>query len=819
MRTNDFRTAIRTLIRQKKLGLINIAGLSIGITACLLVLQYVSFQLSYDQFNKNVTDLYRVYNDRYQEGKKIQHSTLTYSGIGRAMQDDFPEVVDHTRIQLSGENIIAWQNRKIGQQDVLFVDQSFLSMFSYKLLNGDIKKALTEPYTAILSERAAKKIFGLSGNDFSSVTGSLVTIGNGTTPYKITAICEDVPENSHLYFDILASFVSLYSGPHPMKEADYDFTQSNFWQYVQLRHGEDHKALEAKLAAFSQHHFQGNKVSGYEEKFYLQPLSKAHLYSDFEYEIGRTDSAVMVWGLLIIAVLIMIIAWVNYINLATARSAERAKEVGIRKVSGATKVQLVRMFLTEFVVINIIALVTSLVIVALVQDRFNALLQCKLSLASIFQKGSNGYIIPAALIVSVTAGTFIAGAYPAFVLSSFRPVLVLKGRFISSAKGIMLRKALVIGQFTVTVILIIGSFVVYKQIKYMNRQDLGFNISQVLILRPPELTRQDSTFIDRKNSFIEELKQLPGVTAASTSWNRVGSEPGRSSSLRRADQESTVGVTMRQTGFSFGYLNVYQIKLMAGRDFTRNDFNKDFRKIHTLLINESAVKLLNFASSDDAIGKKLQSDDRQWEIVGVISNYHQRSLRYAVEPTIFLPAYGAGSSISIKLSADDIPATIAAIKEKYDAFFPGNLFDYTFADERFNAQYKSERLFGKVFALFSGFAIFIASLGLLGLSLFATLQRTKEIGLRKVLGASVASIVVLLSKDFIKLVLVALVIATPVAYFIMYRWLQNFAYRTPISWWIFIGAGILAVIIAIATISFQTIKAAIADPTKNLRTD
>lgn len=417
MRTNDFRTAIRTLIRQKKLGLINIAGLSVGMTACLLILQYVSFQLSYDQFNKNVSNLYRVYNDRYQEGKKIQHSTLTYSGIGRAMQDDFPEVVDHTRIQLSGENIITWQNRKTGGQDVLFVDQSFLSMFSYQLVNGDIKKALTEPYTAILSETAAKKIFGLSGNDFSSVTGSLVTIGNGTTPYNITAICEDVPENSHLYFDILASFATLYSGPHPWKEADYDFTQSNFWQYVQLKHGEDHRALEAKFAGFSQRHFQGNKASGYEERFYLQPLSKAHLHSDFEYEIGRTDSAVMVWGLLIIAVLIMIIAWVNYINLATARSAERAKEVGIRKVSGATRTQLIRMFLTESVIINIIAIVTSLVIAAVVQGRFNILIQYNLSLADIFQKGSNGYIIPVALATSVIAGIFISGAYPAFVLS------------------------------------------------------------------------------------------------------------------------------------------------------------------------------------------------------------------------------------------------------------------------------------------------------------------------------------------------------------------------------------------------------------------
>ncbi|MEJ0106113.1 MAG: ABC transporter permease [Bacteroidota bacterium] len=807
------------MMKNKTFSIINIAGLSIGMAACLLILQYVSFQLSYDQFNKNAGDLYRVYNDRYQNGKLIQHGTITYSAIGKAMQDDFPEVVNHARVEPSGRSIVTWKNKKIGELEVKYADNSFLSMFSYPFITGDINTALKEPHSAVISETAARKIFGVPDNNFSSVTGNLIVIGRDSTPYKITAICKDVPENSHLSFDILGSYVTLYSGTDSWKEADYDFRDSDFWHYIQLKHGADYKALEAKFPAFSERHFQGNKISGSDEKFYLQPLSKAHLYSDFEYEIGNTDSSVVVWGLLIIAGLIIIIAWVNYINLATSRSAERAREVGIRKVSGATKTQLVKQFLTESLILNALALVLALGIVLLAQGSFNNLIQHKLSLSYLFQKGMNGYSISIALITLVLAGVFVSGFYPAFVLSSFKPILVLKGKFTSSGRGILLRKALVIGQFAITVILIIGSFVVYKQIKYVNEQNLGFNLSQVLSVKPPELTNWDSTFIDRENTFTEEIKKIPNVAGASTSWNQFGGETGRSFHIRRTDQDASTHVTMRHTAISMGYLDLYQVKLLAGRDFVNTDFNPDWYKAHNLLLNESATKLLGYSSPADAIGKTIMRGDKKWDVIGVINDYHQKSLRYPIEPTMLFPAYSTNSYIFVKVNPQNLPATIAAIKQKYDAFFPGNLFDYSFVDERFNAQYRNDQLFGKVFALFSGFAIFIASLGLLGLSLFATMQRTKEIGVRKVLGASVSNIVLLLSKDFIRLVIIAFVIASPVAWFIMHSWLRDFAYRINISWWIFLLAGLLSVVIALATISFQAIKAAVANPVKSLRTE
>jgi putative ABC transport system permease protein len=816
---NYFKTAWRNLMKNKIFSFINIAGLSIGMAACLLILQYVSFELSYDQFNKNAADIYRVYNDRYQEGKLVQHGTITYSGVGPAMQADFPEVVNHTRVEPYGKAIITYNTKKIGEQEGLAVENSFFTMFNYPLVAGNVATALKEPHSVILSQTLAKKIFGVNDNSYASLLNRGIIVGTDSTPYKIAGICKDVPENSHLHFDLLLSYVTLYTGPNSWKEAEYDFTDSDFWHYIQLKQGTDYKALEKKFAAFSQKHFQGNKISGSDEKFYLQPLSKAHLYSDFEYEIGQTASSTVVWGLLIIAVLIIVIAWVNYINLSTAKSMERAREVGVRKVSGATKQQLIKQFLTESFIINIIALAIALLSVMLIQSSFNSLVQHQLSLFYLFQKGLSGYNVSVALVALIICGIFVSGFYPAFVLSSFKPVLVLKGKFTTSGKGIILRKALVIGQFAITVALIIGSIVVYQQMKFVNNQDLGFNPSQILVVKPPELTGWDSAFISRENSFTEQLKQLPHVFKATTSWNIPGGETGRSFNVRRIDQDSTTHYTMRHSAISVNYIDVYKMKILAGRDFTYTDFNPDFSKVHNLILNESAVKLLGYASPQSAIGKTIYRGGRKWDIIGVINNYHQKSLRYPVEPTMLFPAYSTNSYISVKVDTKDLPKTIVSIKKEFDAFFSGNLFDYFFLDEHFNNQYSNDQLFGKVFTIFSGFAIFIACLGLLGLSLFATTQRTKEIGVRKVLGASVSNIVVLLSKDFIKLVMIAFVIASPVAWFIMHNWLRDFAYRINISWWIFIAAGLLAIVIALATISFQAIKAAIANPVKSLRTE
>jgi len=386
-------TAWRNIRKNKAFSAINVIGLSIGMAACLLILQYVNFELSYDQFNKNVGDLYRVYNDRYQNGKLIQHGTITYSAIGKAMQDDYPEVVNHTRVEPYGPVIITKDTKQYGKQQALYVDNSFLTMFSYSLLAGDERVALLEPHTVVITEDAAKRYFGVRGDGVGSVMGKTIVVADDTVPYKVTGISRNVPENSHLQFDVLISYLTMYTGKYPWKESDYDFGDSDFWHYVQLRHGTDYKALEAKFATFSQKHFQGNKVSGSVEKFHLQPLAAAHLYSDFEYEIGKTGSATVVWGLLIIALFIIVIAWVNYINLSTARSVERAREVGVRKVIGAAKTQLVKQFLTESFLINIIALVLSVVMLLLAQPLFNSLVGHRLSLSYLLVKSLGGYSV------------------------------------------------------------------------------------------------------------------------------------------------------------------------------------------------------------------------------------------------------------------------------------------------------------------------------------------------------------------------------------------------------------------------------------------
>ena len=816
---NYFKTAWRNLVKNKIFSSINIIGLSIGMAGCLLILEFVSFELSYDHFNQNGPDIYRITNDRYQNGKLIQHGTITYSGVGPAMKSEFPEVLNNTRVEPLGSIIISRDNKKIESLNTLAVENNFLIMFSYPLIAGDPNTALRDPNNIVLTESLAKKVFQIRDNDLTSIIGKTVQIDKDSLPYKITGICKDAPANSHLQFGMLASYITLYSGKNAWKEAEYDFRDSDFWHYIQLKPGTDYKALEAKLPAFSQRHFQGNKVSGSEEKFFLEPLFEAHLYSDFEYEIGRTGSSTAVWGLLIIATLIIIIAWVNYINLTTARTMERAKEVGVRKVAGASRSQLIRQFLTESVLINCLSLLIALMLIYILQPAFNHLADRNLSLSYLFSRYATGLDMQWIIFAGILMGIIISGFYPAFVLSGFKPILVLKGKYSQSGKGILLRKFLVTGQFAATVALIIGCFVVYRQIRYINHQDLGMNLSEVLIIKPPLLTSWDSSFINHENSFTDELKQIPGVLQASTSGRVAGQEMSRAFKVSRTDKNTDHVFTMRRMSFGYDFLGVYGIRLMAGRNFSRSDYNTNYNKLNKILMNESAVRLLGFKSDEEALGKLMAVYDKKWEIIGVIHDYHQKSLHYPIEPAYFEPSYGTDNPISVKINSKDLTGTITAIKSKYNSFFPGNLFDYYMMDDKYNELYKSDLLFGKVFTLFAGFAIFIACLGLLGLSIFATSLRTKEIGVRKVLGASVSNIVLLLSKDFIRLLLLAFIIAIPLAWFVMHNWLQGFAYRIPISWWIFPSAGLLAFVIALGTVSFQTMKAAAMNPVKSLRSE
>jgi putative ABC transport system permease protein len=811
MLKNYWKVALRNLWKHKTFSAINIGGLAIGMAACLLILQYVSFKLSFDQFHEHAAAIYRVVNDRFQGGKLIQHGTITYSAVGKAMNDDFDEVIDNTRVMWAEEKILEWKDKKLAEEQIFYADNRFLSIFTYPLKVGDKHSALKDPYTVILSESLARKLFDHRGDDWGSFIGQMVIIQRDSTPYRVTGIMSDVPQNSHLRFNMLISYQTVIT---TWPEADYNFTNSDFWHYVRLQKGTNEQTINAKLAAFSKRHFQGSKTSGNgDEPFYLQPLKSAHLYSDFEYEIGQTGNATVVWGLLLVALFIIAIAWVNYINLATARSIERAREVGIRKVIGSSRAQLITQFMSESVLINAIGIVLALVIVYVVQPYFNQLLQYQLSLSYI-----SGQSILIGLVGMVMAGIILSGLYPAFVLSSFKPISVLKGRLSTSKKGLGFRRILVVTQFSITVALMIGSVVVIRQIRFMQQKQLGFNMDQVMVIKPPVLTRWDSTFISRANSFKDALKGLPGVAGAATSWNVPGGELGRSFNVRRAGAAADK-YTMRQTAVDYEFFPLYAVKLLAGRNFTPGDHNPDFGKLHNTIINRSAAKLLGFTSPQDAIGKQIMNGDRTWDVIGVVEDYHQKSVKYPLEPIRFMPAYSANSTISIKVKSTQVKATIDAIRKQYEAFFPGNLFAYSFIDENFNRQYENEQLFARAFGIFALLAIFVACLGLFGLAMFSTMQRTKEIGVRKILGATVSNIIVLVSKDFIKLIILATLIAFPLAGWVMQGWLRNFTYRVNISWWIFAVAGGGALLLALITIGVQTFKTALMNPVKTLRSN
>jgi len=817
---NYIKTAWRNLVKNKMFSLINVLGISIGLAASLLILEYVSFELSYDSFNKNAMDIYRVYNDRYQNGKFIQHSTMTYSAVSKAMRTDFPEIVDYTRVEQGGQKVIVYDGKKFEGQQEFAVENSFLSMLSYHLLAGNPNSALVAPHSVVITQSLAKKIFNVADNSVASVLGKSISLGTDPDLLNITGVCQDIPENSHLKFDFLVSYSTLYSGKHSWAQADYDFTLSKFWHYIRLKPGTNYKDLEAKLPDFSMRHFHGSMVSGSVEKFYLQPLLRAHLYSDFMYEIGVTASATVVWGLFVIALLILIIAWVNYVNLATAKSMERAKEVGVRKVAGASKHQLVGQFMTESFIINIFSLCIAIIIIELAQGSFNTLVNHQLSFAFLFHKSLGGYSFSALMFIFVLLGIVISGFYPSFVLSSFKPVTVLNGKFINTQTGIGLRKILVTVQFTIAVALTICSLVVYKQLHYLSKESLGLNMSQILVIKNVEFTNWDSTLLTKQNTFLIEIKKIPGVLGGAFSWKLPGDELDRNFDIQRNDEPSLGHFTITYNGISPDFISIYQMKMLAGRTFVNTDYNTEGIGLHNLIPNLSAIKMLEFKSPSNAIGRQVTLGNVIYNIIGVVSDFHQKSLHYPVQPTVFFPASASPHSpFSIKIEARHVRETINAIKQKYDAIFPMNLFDYFFIDQKFNQQYSSDQLLGKVFVIFSGLSIFIACLGLSGLSLLTTFQRTKEIGVRKVLGASLGNIVYVLSKDFIRLVLLAVVIAIPIAWYVMNSWLQNFVSRTNLSWLIFIGSGLLATIIALVTIFFQSVKAALANPVKWLRSE
>ncbi len=815
MLRNYLTVAFRNVIKNKVFSIINIFGLGIGLAACLLIFQFVSFELSYDNFNEKLDRTYRVTNDRFQNGKLIQHGTIMYPTIGPTMAKDFPEIEEYTRLMPGGDLNIKINDKNFRGDNCHFADERFFSVFSFRLLAGERSSLLKDPYTVVLTEKTATKYFELADKDYSKLLGKTFLWGLDPRPYTVKGICENIPNNSHIRFDALVSYSTLIRADD--QNADNSWTWSDMRHYLVLKPGADYKKLESKFPAFSERYFKGDKVSGSIEKFYLQPLIKAHLYSNYEYDIATTASGKAVWAMLIVAGFILVIAWINYINLTTSRALDRAKEVGLRKVMGAFKKQLVAQFIFESLMITVMAFAVAFILVIALQSSFNQIVGNDLSLFTIFGSLNLKQIV--LLILILLAGAFLSGFYPAFVLSSYQPVTVLKGKFTQSRKGSFLRKALVVFQFTSSAALITGTFIVSRQIEFMNKADLGINIGNMVVVQSPQLMPWDSTFIERVESYKLALTQVPGVVSATTSGRIPGDRLGRSFGIRLSDQDSETHYTLSNMGVDYSFFDTYNIPLLAGRKFLPTDHNPDFQKLDKVIINKNAVQLLGIKSIEEAVSKEIVwgNNGRKWMIVGVVGDFHQEALQKPMEPMIFRPMYSTYSSTSIKIRTDDQKKIVADIETIYKKFFPGNSFQYSFLEDSYKRQYNDDTRFGKIVSIFTLLAIIVSCLGLIGLSSYTAVQRTKEIGIRKVLGASLINIISILSVDFVRLVLIAAILSLPIAYFSTQNWLQSYAYRISPGLVQFTLPLVIVVLIAAITISFQVFKTAMTNPADTLK--
>ncbi|HLX93950.1 MAG TPA: ABC transporter permease [Puia sp.] len=797
MLRNYFTVAIRNLWRHKAFSCLNILGLAVGMTAGFLIYLYVRFERSYDVFNSKADRIYRVVADVKTPSETIENQGITSGPIAINLKNDFPEVEDAARVTYDdGGYLIRIGDRMFQEKKSVLADSTLFNIFDFPLIEGNRNTALKEPMSIVISQTAAKKYFGNT-----DPMGQHLLLTGAAINSTITGVMKDIPTNSQIQADMflsMSSFKPIYGVP----TSDSEWTNHGYFTYVLLKSGTDAKKLAAKFPAFMEfHHGKQAKQLQMQDYLSLEPLRDVYLKSKRTGFVTGSIKNVYIFSA--VGLFILLIACVNFVNLTTARSAERAKEVGIRKVVGALRFQLARQFIGESVIICLIAFVLSVLFTSLMLPLFNQLAG-KIISQSIFVNYPD---ILGLFLLSALIGVF-AGFYPSLVLSSFKPVSVLKGSFASTTKGLLLRKVLVVCQFTISIALIVGTIVVYAQLQFMRNQDLGFNKDQTMII--------DTNFDKNKDAFKQSLSSLPGVISSTYS----SSVPGEGNPSAYSEMENRLG-EMQKTNMDlyfvdFNYINQYHLKLIAGRGFS-TDFNSDSTQV--MVVNEAAARSLGYNSPKDAVGRNYSQWGSKGKIIGVLKDFHYQSLQHEIKPLTMRINPGAFEMISIKVSMANLPATIKAIEGKWNKAIPNRPFEYAFLDDSFNRHYGSEEKFGNLFFNFTGLAIFISCLGLLGLASYSTIQRTREIGIRKVLGASISGIVNLLSLEFIKLVLIAFVIAAPLGWWSMNIWLRSFPYRTGVMWWMFVSAGLLALIVVFGTISFQAIRAATANPVKSLRTE
>lgn len=798
-----FQIAWRNLLKRKFYSLINVAGLAIGMACCVLITLYLRHELSYDRYHTKHDRIYRVTQTFRSVEKGATLSAPTpkdfqvwgCAPVGPALQADFPEIEKVVQFMSPSSLLLQYGEKRFQQDNLLFMDSTAFDVFSWKMLSGNPHTALIAPGSIVLTKTVAKKFFG---NE--DPVGRALRVNNFDN-YTVTGVMEDVPPNSQFTFNGLISMTTA----RKYRSEIFDWWgYVDFYTYLLLKENSGIESLQAQSTSFIKRHNSQDK--GYAMSF--EKMTDAYLHSGASRQPGPTGSLLNVYLFSCIAVFIMLIACINFMNLSTARSLERAKEVGVRKVLGVRPSSLMWQFLFESVLLTLAA-----AIITLILARPGIALIGKLSGKDIAYENFFTPMLFVYMAVFTVIVGILAGIYPAWVLSGFRAITVLKGKFNPSGQSISFRKVLVVFQFTLSIALIAGTIIVYTQLKYLNNQDLGFQKDQMLVL--------DFEGDGKVRQNIETIKKViadqPGVISVAASRAVPGEFlPNAGTMIQTPDGKMGLRIPLIYE-IDFDFIPVYNIQLVAGRNYSRS-FLTD--SAQAMVINEAAAKLYGYTNPADAVGKKFEQWGRQGTIIGVVKDFNFRSLHQAVEPLTLRYGYpGDLNRISVSIKGDNIPVTLAHLRKTWDRLVPQRPMLYHFLDESFNGQYQADQHFGQLFTFFSCLAICIACLGLLGLSTFMAQQRVKEIGVRKVLGSSVSGIVVLLSKDFIKLVLIAIVIAVPLCSWAMNRWLQDFAYRITIGPVVFIEAGMITVAVALATIAWQSVKAARVNPVQSLRNE
>lgn len=797
---NYLKIAWRNLRKDKFYTVINILGLALATAAFLFIINYVRFEYSYESFYKKADDLYRITLDNYKGNEYVVTDCETHPPMGPAIKKQMPEVVDFVRVEHLEEISAVKSNGKVFRIDNAYaVDPSMFTIFNYDFIEGNAATALTAPMQATITQSLAERMFG-----HESAVGKLLQDGDWT--YTITSVIKDVPPNTHLKFDLLISLNTLLSRGIRLDSWD----GNNNYTYVQL-------LPHADLAAFNKKLWQFSKEKLKHDRYRAEPMKDIHLLSHKSFEPEENGDLKTVQFMLVIAVLVLLVGSVNYVNLTTARAADRTKETGMRKALGSSRWSLVKQFMTETLLINLVAMALALALIEVLLPSYVQLTGRPITVD--FFHSSFFWLTAAALFVF---NCILSGLYPALVLSAVKPVSVTRKSTTTSSGSILFRRILVVGQFSAALIVLSASLIVFRQLSYMRNQDLGLSTDQTLVLRAPSGQGKfiDSIRRQQSSAFINSVSQLPQIqqiTAAEALPGASLHELSTTNGVSQLGSDKGLNYTFYAYGVDENFLPVMDIKLLAGNNFKAGVPNSD-----QMILSREAVRLFGFSSPEDAIGKRLTLS---WTslgystIIGVVEDYHQQSLKSAILPMIHWYRTNAGTFYAAKLNTTDIKQTLAKMQLLWQEQYPEYPFEYHFFNELFDEQYKADQQFGKIVQIFSIFTLFITCLGILGLTAYNITKRSKEIGIRKVLGASVGSIVNLLSRDFVKLVAIAIFIATPVTWYVMNRWLQDYAYRIQIQWWMFAVAGLLTMGIALLTLSIQSIKAAMANPVKSLKSE